>query len=44
MPLKRNLIGYGIEKKVHELLLDQTQIDYRDTLVEVAKEYPSTKQ
>ena len=27
-----------------ELLLDQTQIDYRDTLVEVAKEYPSTKQ
>jgi hypothetical protein len=43
IPVKKNLNEYGIQKKVDALLLNQMELDFRMTMKEIVKDYPSTK-
>lgn len=43
MPAQKNLIAYGINGQVNNLLLNQTELDFRETIKEVVHEYPQTK-
>ena len=43
MPAQKNLMAYGITDQVNNLLLNQTEIDFRETIKEVVHEYPQAK-
>lgn len=43
MPLQQNLLEYGMRDKVPDILLNQNQVDFRDTIGEIVKDYPFSK-
>ena len=41
LPTKKNLIKYGVQN-VEEILLNQTELDFRETIKEVVQDYPTS--
>ena len=42
-PLMKNLMEYGMQDKVPQILLNQNQVDFRDTIGEIVKDFPFSK-
>jgi len=43
MPVTKNLLDFGIQNKANDILLNKTELDFRETIKEIVKDYPSTK-
>ena len=43
LPLMKNLHEFGIQNQVNDLLLNKNEVDFRDTIREIVKDYPYTR-
>jgi len=43
LPLMKNLHEFGIHNQVNDLLLNKNEVDFRDTIREIVKDYPYTR-
>ena len=43
LPLMKNLQEYGIKNQVDDILLNKNEVDFRDTMWEIVRDYPYTR-